>query len=195
MLCLRIVRGVIAGVLDLGCGSGARRLRQAGSLRYSRLEICATGLVFGVAVDTFEVGFELSGPNSVLVFEPGVFDVPGRDACGEATEARGEVEQASDVGDAEMFLALSLVEFESFAGQGEALVVKLPFLVAKGFGAFGGEFLIWWRRFWNEFHAGSPPGKSVRFCSVLFGFELSGSGGAGISMGAHFLSMRAMRAP
>ena len=176
-------------------------MRQAGSLRYGRLEICATGFVLGVAVDAFEVGFELRGPNSVLVFGPGVFDLLGRDACGKATEARGEVEKASDVGDAEMFLALSLVEFECFAGQGDALVVKLPFFVAKGFGAFGGEFLvrvsivIWWRRFWNGFHARSPPGKGVRFCSILFDFELSELGAAEISMGAHFLSMRAMRAP
>ena len=176
-------------------------MRQAGSLRYSRLEICATGLVFGVAVDAFEVGFELSGPNSVLVFGPGVFDVPGRDACGEATEAGGDVEKASDVGDVKMFLAPSLVEFECLAGQGDALVVKLPFFVAKCFGAFRGEFLIrvsiviWWRKVWYEFHAGLPPGKSVRFCSILFDFELSELGAAGISTGTHFLSIRAMRAP
>ena len=107
--CLHILRGVIAGVLDLGCGSGDRGVRQAGSLRYGRLEICATGLVFGVAVDTFEVGFELVRPGRVFVLLPVVVEVFGGYAGGEAAQARGEVEKPNEVGNAEALLALSLV--------------------------------------------------------------------------------------
>jgi hypothetical protein len=57
-------------------------------------------LVFGVAVDTFEVGFELVPPGRVFVLLPVVVEVFGGYAGGEAAQARGEVDQAGEVGDA-----------------------------------------------------------------------------------------------
>jgi len=99
-----------------------------------------------VAVNTLEVGLELSGPKLILVFGPCVLDVFGWDAGGEAAEARGEIKKASEVGDAETFLTPSFVEVECFPGQSDALVVEMPFLLAQGGGAFAGEFFLVSRR-------------------------------------------------
>ena len=95
----------------------------------------------GIAIDAFEVSLELSGPNLILVFGPCVLDVLGGNAGGEAAQARGEIDQAGEVGDAEMFLTLGFVEVDRFASESNALIMKLPFLVAKCFGAFAGQFL------------------------------------------------------
>jgi hypothetical protein len=112
-------------------------LRQAGSPRYSRLG----GLRYRLAVDSFEVGEKLSGAELVFVFGPGVLDVLGGDAGGEAAQTRGEVEKAGEIGDPETFFAVSPIMAESGAGERDALAMELPFLIAKASGAFEGEFL------------------------------------------------------
>ena len=112
-------------------------LGQAGSPRYSRLG----GLRYRLAVDLPEVGEKLGSTELVLVFGPGVLDVLGGDAGSEASQTRGEVEKPGEVGDPETFLPMSLVVAQSGAGESDAIVVKLPFLIAEASGAFEGEFL------------------------------------------------------
>jgi hypothetical protein len=99
------------------------------------------GTLDRLAVDFSEVGEELGGAELVLVFGPGVLDVLGGDAGSEASQTRGEVEKPGEIGDPETFLPMSLVVAQSGAGESDAIVVKLPFLIAEASGALEGEFL------------------------------------------------------
>ena len=58
------------------------------------------------------------------------------DAGGEAAKTRSEIDDAGEIGNPKAFLALRLVAFECLTGEGNALVVKLPFFLAQGDGAF-----------------------------------------------------------
>ena len=102
------------------------------TLTLDRMRVCVTvfaevrffvGRVRRFAVNFADVGQELSGPKLILVFGPGVLDVLGWDAGGEAAEARSEIDNAGEIGNSEAFLALRLVVFEGFTGEVEALVV------------------------------------------------------------------------